>query len=117
VETFLTAVRTGDLATLLRVLASDVVRRADPAALPSRGVQDHHVETLPHPGRAPDAARRGQRGEAVTEVAWSMGGPGRSCHGAFVLRFRIVDGRILEYEVIGDPRRFDRYVDLDLAAG
>jgi RNA polymerase sigma factor (sigma-70 family) len=116
VETFLTAVRTGDLATLLRVLAPDVVRRADPAALPAGA-----APVLRGATEVANEARLSRRRARFAEVGLVDGRIGavvsRGGRVAFALGFQIVDGRIVEYEVIGDPRRLDRYLDLDLAAG
>ncbi|MEU8920875.1 sigma-70 family RNA polymerase sigma factor [Kitasatospora sp. NPDC048545] len=111
VEAFLAAARDGDLAGLLAVLAPDVVRRADPAALP--------------PGRSPVA-----RGAATVARETAVLGR-RARHGAvalvdgvpgiliapggrlwLVLRVAVADGRVSGYEVVADPARL---AALDLA--
>ncbi|MFI8457336.1 sigma-70 family RNA polymerase sigma factor [Kitasatospora sp. NPDC085464] len=111
VEAFLAAARDGDLAGLLAVLAPDVVRRADPAALP--------------PGRSPVA-----RGAATVARETTVLGR-RARHGAvalvdgvpgiliapggrlwLVLRVAVADGRVAGYEVVADPARL---AALDLA--
>ncbi|MFI6432562.1 sigma-70 family RNA polymerase sigma factor [Rhodococcus oryzae] len=111
VEAFLAASRSGDLNALLAVLAPDVVRTADPAALPS--------------GAATVA--RGAR--AVVEGVVAFGRRARFAEVALVdgavgvivaprgrlllaLTFVIEGDRITEYEVIADPERLR---ELDLA--
>ncbi|TJZ73631.1 sigma-70 family RNA polymerase sigma factor [Rhodococcus oryzae] len=111
VEAFLAASRSGDLNALLAVLAPDVVRTADPAALPA--------------GAATVA--RGAR--AVVEGVMAFGRRARFAEAALVdgavgvivaprgrlllaLTFAIEDDRIAEYEVIADPVRLS---ELDLA--
>lgn len=111
VEAFLTAARGGDLEALLGLLAPDVVRRADPLALP--------------PGVATES--RGAR--VVAEEVTVLGRRSRFAEPALVdgalgvlvaprgrlllaLTFEVVDDRITRYEVIADPDRLRR---LDLA--
>jgi RNA polymerase sigma-70 factor (ECF subfamily) len=107
VSAFLTAARTGDLAAILAVLAPDVVRRADPAALP--------------PGAAAEV--RGARAVAQStmtfgprsrfaELALVDGAVGAivAPHGrlTLVLSFTIEGDRIAGYDVIADPGRLAR---------
>ncbi|GHK05254.1 sigma-70 family RNA polymerase sigma factor [Streptomyces sp. NPDC003753] len=104
VEAFLAAARGGDLGGLLAVLAPDVVRRADAAALP--------------PGGAPEL--RGAR--AVAEQTVLLRGRARFSEVALVdgavgavvaprgrlrlvLKMTVEDGRITSYEAIADPVR------------
>ncbi len=111
VDAFLAAARRGDLDALLAVLAPDVVRRADPAALP--------------PGAVPQV--RGAR--AVAEETAVFGRRSRLAESALVnddvgvvvaprgqlmlaLTFTIEGDRIAAYEVIADPKRL---ASLDLA--
>ncbi|GHF47703.1 DNA-directed RNA polymerase sigma-70 factor [Kitasatospora xanthocidica] len=111
VEAFLAAARDGDLAGLLAVLAPDVVRRADPAALP--------------PGRSPVArgaatvarettvfGRRARFGAValVDGVPGILIAPGGRLR--LVLRVAVADGRVAGYEVVADPARL---AALDLA--
>ncbi|MER7767910.1 sigma-70 family RNA polymerase sigma factor [Kitasatospora sp. NPDC096140] len=111
VEAFLAAARDGDLAGLLAVLAPDVVRRADPAALP--------------PGRSPVArgaatvarettvlGRRARHGVValVDGVPGILIAPGGRLW--LVLRVAVADGRVAGYEVVADPARL---AALDLA--
>ncbi|MFJ9607006.1 sigma-70 family RNA polymerase sigma factor [Kitasatospora sp. NPDC101176] len=113
VEAFLAASRGGDLAELLAVLAPDVVRRADPAALP--------------PGRAPVArgaaevaretavlGRRARFGavalvDGVPGIVIAPGGRLR-----LVLRVAVTGGRVAGFEVVADPARL---AALELAVG
>ncbi|MFB9907607.1 sigma-70 family RNA polymerase sigma factor [Allokutzneria oryzae] len=110
VEAFLAASHAGDLDALLAVLAPDVVRRADPAALP--------------PGAATEV--RGARN--VAEGAVVFGRRARFAEVALVngtvgvvvaprgrllsaLVVRVAGDRVAEYEVIADPARL-RALDL-----
>jgi RNA polymerase sigma-70 factor (ECF subfamily) len=111
VEAFLAAARRGDLAALLAVLAPDVIRRADPAALPPGG------ETLV---RGADAVARqtlvlGPRAR-FAEPALVNGAVGVvvASRGELLLALTLTlaDGRITGYDVIADPARLR---DLDLA--
>ncbi|MFE6775949.1 sigma-70 family RNA polymerase sigma factor [Streptomyces sp. NPDC057702] len=111
VEAFLAAARTGDLSALLAVLAPDVVRRADPAALPPgapttvRGARAVAETTL--------VFGRGSR-RAVPALVDGHVGIVVAPHGR--LRLAIVvtvrDDRVAAYEVIADPARL---CQLDLA--
>jgi len=104
VDTFLAAVRGGDLNALLTVLDPAVVRRADRAALPSgaplelRGAQRVIEE-------ARNFARRARHGE----LALVDGAPGIivAPRGRLILAltFAFQDGRIAEYQVIAGPTR------------
>lgn len=107
VEAFLAAARTGDLDALLAVLAPDVVRRADRAALPPgretvvRGVDGVVRETLVLGQRARFAEAALVNGSVGVVVA---------PHGRLllVLAFTVEDGRITAYDVIADPARLRR---------
>ncbi|WP_028924127.1 sigma-70 family RNA polymerase sigma factor [Pseudonocardia acaciae] len=111
VDAFLAAARGGDLTALLAVLAPDVVRRADPAALPagaaleSRGARTVAEETTVFGRRARFAEAALVNGEVGAVVAPR----GRL---RLVLTFTIADGRVAGYEVIADPARLR---ELDLA--
>jgi RNA polymerase sigma-70 factor (ECF subfamily) len=110
VEAFLAAARSGDLEALLAVLAPDVVRRADPASLPAGraavacGVDAVVRETLVLGRRARFAEPALVNGTVGVVVA---------PHGRLriVLVITVRDGRVAEYEVIGDPDRL-RQVEL-----
>lgn len=107
VEAFLTASRTGDMAGLLAVLAPDVVRRADPDALPAgvaaevRGAKLVAEETMVF-------GRRSRHAEPVL-LDGAMGvivAPrGRV---TLALKIRIEGERIAEYDVIAEPGRLSR---------
>jgi hypothetical protein len=111
VDAFLAASRAGDVDALVAVLAPDVVRRADPAAV-----------------RAGRAAELRGAGAAAWEIA-VFGRDARFAEAALVdgdvgvvvaswgrlvlaLTFTIEDDRIVEYELVADPARLQR---LDLA--
>ncbi|WP_328610379.1 RNA polymerase subunit sigma-70 [Amycolatopsis sp. NBC_00345] len=104
VEAFLAAARGGDLTELLRVLAPDVVRHADPAALPAGA---------PVVLRGADAVARGTRffsgRAALAELALVDGRPGLvlAPDGRLtgVLRITVADSRVTAYEVIAGPDR------------
>ncbi|MGW4770874.1 sigma-70 family RNA polymerase sigma factor [Nocardia sp. NPDC004278] len=111
VDAFLAAARSGDLDALLAVLAPDVVRTADPAALPSgmalvvRGAQEVARETV-------ILRRRSQ----VATLALVNGAVGIivAPRGKLLLALAVTveHNRIAGYEVIADPFRLR---DLDLA--
>ncbi|MEV4094149.1 sigma-70 family RNA polymerase sigma factor [Streptosporangium saharense] len=104
VEAFLAAAREGDMEALLAVLDPEVVRRADPAALPSgvpavsRGARTVAGEVLVLGGRA--------RFAEIVLVNGSVGAVvapyGRLL---LALTFTVENDRITEYEVIADPVR------------
>ena len=104
VESFLAAARGRDIAGLLAVLDPDVVRRADPAALPPgvqleiRGANAVVEETLLLTRNALSAAVAiidGRPGLVVAPRGRLM----------LALTFVVKDGRIAEYSVIADQQR------------
>ncbi|WP_194833493.1 sigma-70 family RNA polymerase sigma factor [Nocardia sp. XZ_19_369] len=111
VEAFLTAARGGDLDALLAVLAPDVVRVADPAALPAglsavvRGAAAVAKETV--------LLQRRSRVAALALVNGAVGilvAPRGKLLLALVVTVR--DDRVAGYEVIADPARLR---ELDIA--
>nr|WP_221333597.1 sigma-70 family RNA polymerase sigma factor [Nocardia transvalensis] len=111
VDAFLIAARQGDLRRLLEILAPDVERTADPAALPAgtapvvRGAATVARETV--------VLRRRSRVAALAMVDGTVGivvAP--RGHLLLALRVTVADGRVAAYEVIADPARLRR---LDLA--
>jgi RNA polymerase sigma-70 factor (ECF subfamily) len=111
VEAFLAAARLGDLNALLAVLAPDVIRRADPAALPPggqtvvRGGDAVARQTLvlgPRARFAGPALVNGAVGVVVAPAGRLL----------LALTVTMRDGRITGYDVIADPARLR---DLDLA--
>ncbi|CAM4492690.1 sigma-70 family RNA polymerase sigma factor [Nocardia ninae] len=111
VEAFLTAARGGDLDALLAVLAPDVVRVADPAALPAglsavvRGAAAVAKETVLLQRRSQVAALALVNGAVGILVA---------PRGKLLLALAVTvrDGRVAGYEVIADPARLR---ELDIA--
>ena len=107
VDAFLAASRGGDLNALLAVLAPEVVRRADPAALPPgaateiRGARAVAEETVVFGRRARFAAPALVNGSVGIVVALA----GRLL---LVLAVTVEGERIAEYEVIADPARLRR---------
>ncbi|MFI6044868.1 sigma-70 family RNA polymerase sigma factor [Nocardia sp. NPDC051321] len=111
VEAFLTAARGGDLTALLAVLAPDVVRVADPAALPAglsavvRGATTVAKETVLL-----------QRRSRVATLALVNGSVGIlvAPRGALLLAITVTvrGDRVAGYQVIADPARLR---ELDLA--
>lgn len=107
VEAFLTAARGGDLGGLLEVLAPDVVRRADPAALPPgvpvelRGARAVAEGTVALRERSRSAALALVDGDVGLVVA-------PRGHLLFALTVTVVDGRVSAYEVIAEPGRLRR---------
>lgn len=111
VEAFLTASRGGDLRALLAVLAPDVVRRADPAALRpgtaaeirgARAVAEETVLLARNARFAAPALVDGTVGIVVAPYGRLL----------LALSVTVEDERIAAYEVIADPTRLQR---LDLA--
>ncbi|MDH6704667.1 RNA polymerase sigma factor (sigma-70 family) [Kitasatospora sp. MAA19] len=104
VEAFLAAARGGDLDALLAVLAPDVVRRADPAALPAgRSLVARGAATV---ARETTVFGRRARFGAVALVDGVPGiviAPGGRLR--LVLRVAVADGRVAGYEVVADPAR------------
>ncbi|MEU4672310.1 sigma-70 family RNA polymerase sigma factor [Amycolatopsis sp. NPDC023774] len=104
VEAFLAAARGGDLAALLELLAPDVVRHADAAALPPgaaallRGADAVARGTTAFAGRARLAEPALVDGTAGLVLA-----PYGRLTG--VLKVTVTAGRISAYEVIADPDR------------
>ncbi|QKW30570.1 sigma-70 family RNA polymerase sigma factor [Streptomyces seoulensis] len=107
VERFLAAARGGDLGALLDVLAPDVVRRADPAALPAgapaelRGARAVARGTVALRARARYAAAAlvGGRVGAVVAPAGRL---------LFALDITVREDRITAYQVIADPAALSR---------
>jgi RNA polymerase sigma factor (sigma-70 family) len=104
VDAFLAAARGGDLAALLDVLAPDVVRRADAAALPAGAA----LETRGARAVAEETQVFGTRAR-FAEAALVDGAVGVvvAPRGRLVLALAVaVDGeRVTAYEVIADPAR------------
>lgn len=104
VGAFLHAAREGDTDGLIALLDPSVVRTADPQVLPRGGQQ--RIQGV----EAVVAGARGFRASAQRAYVASIDGrPGIVVHSGSkreaVLVFRIVDGRVVQYDVIADPRR------------
>jgi RNA polymerase sigma-70 factor (ECF subfamily) len=104
VDAFLAAVRAGDFEGLIAVLDPDVVVRADRTALPPGSPAEiHGAETC---ARRAIVASRGARAAQPALVDGAVGlvvAPrGRLFR---VLQFTIVDRRIAQIDVVGDPAR------------
>ncbi|MFB7472266.1 sigma-70 family RNA polymerase sigma factor [Kitasatospora sp. NPDC056184] len=104
VEAFLAAARGGDLDALLAVLAPDVVRRADPAALPAgRAAVLRGAGAVARETRV--IGRRARFGVPVLvdgAVGAAIAPDGRL---RLLLRFTVRDGRVAVFEVVADPAR------------
>ncbi|MBO0801619.1 MAG: sigma-70 family RNA polymerase sigma factor [Nocardiopsaceae bacterium] len=104
VSAFLAAARDGDLAGVLNVLAPDVVRRSDPAALRPggaavvRGARNVAEGTVRNMARARLAELALIDGE-VGAIVVTRGRPW------IALTFTVEDGAITSYDVIADPVR------------
>lgn len=104
VDAFLAAARDGDVDALLAVLAPDVVRRADPAALPRgaqvemRGAQQVADETVALSRNARYAAVALVDGQAGIVVA-------RRGRLALAIIVSVDGDRVAAYEVVIDPDR------------
>ncbi|MFI6729347.1 sigma-70 family RNA polymerase sigma factor [Streptomyces sp. R-74717] len=107
VSAFLAAARAGDLTAILAVLAPDVMRRADPAALPPGGATEVRGARAVAEGTVA-LARRSQLAELALvdgAVGVVVAPRGRLL---FALAFTIEDDRIAEYEVIAAPAHLRR---------
>ncbi|AOR32310.1 RNA polymerase subunit sigma-70 [Streptomyces fodineus] len=107
VEAFLAASRSGDLDTVLTVLAPDVVRRADRAALgPGRPERVEGAATvsreIAHFGAA---ARHAELALVDGSVGLVIAPLGRL---RTVVRLTITDDRVTAYELVADPARLAR---------
>ncbi|MHB1928370.1 MAG: sigma-70 family RNA polymerase sigma factor [Acidimicrobiales bacterium] len=111
VEAFLAASREGDFEALLALLDPEVVLRSDPVAIRSAAARrDRGAPALSDEVRGRDAVARVFAGGAAAAqpavvdgapaAVWAPGGRPRA---AFVMRWR--DGRIVEIDVVVDPRR------------
>ncbi|MGC5397249.1 sigma-70 family RNA polymerase sigma factor [Streptomyces sp. DT20] len=111
VSAFLAAARAGDLTAVLAVLAPDVVRRADPVAVPPGGTAEARGARAVAEGTAALAHRSRLAEPALVNgrVGVVVAPRGRLL---FALTFTIEDDLITEYDVIADPARLRR---LDLA--
>ncbi|MFD8692294.1 sigma-70 family RNA polymerase sigma factor [Streptomyces sp. NPDC059651] len=107
VSAFLSAARAGDLTAILAVLAPDVVRRADPFAVPPGSVAEARGAQAVAEGTAALAHR-----SQIAELALVDGTVGVvvAPHGRllFALSFTVEDDRITAYDVIADPARLRR---------
>jgi RNA polymerase sigma-70 factor (ECF subfamily) len=112
VDAFLTASRGGDFDALLAILDPDVVMRVDSAAGPAGVPQVVSGAT----SVAKRASRAGKGGARATQPALVDGTVGVvvAPHGrlVMVLRFTIVNDKIVEIEAIAEPERLSQ---LDLA--
>ncbi|GII80193.1 DNA-directed RNA polymerase sigma-70 factor [Sphaerisporangium rufum] len=110
VSAFLAAARAGDLAGVLAVLAPDVVRRVDPAALPAGAAAELRGARAVAEGALAMVARA-----RVTDLVLVNGAVGVvvAPRGRLFLAvtFVIEDDRIAGYEVVADPARL-RGLDL-----
>lgn len=104
VEAFLAALRAGDLDGLLAVLDPNLVVHADSRSSATREAAEIHgamTWAVPALKFAPGA--RFARAALVDGVAGAVQAP--NGHLVRVLRFTIVDGKITEMDLIGDPAR------------
>lgn len=105
IETFLAAVRTGDVPALLTVLAPDVVRHADPAMLPAGAPPElRGARSVAEEARLLSAERARHAGPAVIDGRpGAVVAPGGRL--AIALLFTISGDRITAYEVVARPER------------
>jgi RNA polymerase sigma-70 factor (ECF subfamily) len=107
VSAFLAAARAGDLTRILAVLAPDVVRRADPAALPAGAAAEVRGARAVAEGTVALASR-----SQLAELALINGDVGVivAARGRLLLTltFTIKDNKITEYDVIADPARLQQ---------
>jgi RNA polymerase sigma factor (sigma-70 family) len=107
VEAFLRAAQDGDVDGLIAVLDPDVIRTADPQALPvGAALRVRRVRQVVAEARAMRAAAR------RAQVVSIDGRPGIAVPSATRLRIALLvvvgGGRITHYDVVADPRRLAR---------
>jgi RNA polymerase sigma factor (sigma-70 family) len=109
VEAFLAATRDGDLDALLAVLAPDVVRRADRAALtPGRETTVRGADTVAREMLAFGRPSRYAEPALVDGAVGAVVAPGG--HLRLVLAITVEDGRVTAYDMIAEPGRLRRLV-------
>jgi RNA polymerase sigma-70 factor (ECF subfamily) len=109
VEAFLAAARGGNIESLLAVLDPDAVLRSDPAAVPPGTPTEIRGAAAVADRAAKGGARAAQPALINGAVGVIVAPRGRLL---MVLRFTIVNGKILEIEALADPERLSH---LDLA--
>ena len=103
-EAFLQASRDGELAALLDVLAPDVVRTADPAALPTgRSTMVRGRDTVAREMLA--LGKRARYAEPVLVDGRMGAAVAPNGQLRLILVITVRDGVVAEYEVIADPTR------------
>ena len=112
VDAFLAAARSGDFEGLVALLDPDVVLRPDAAALRMGALRETHgaaevAAALSGGARAAQVALV----DGVAGLVWAPGGRTRG-----VVAFTVVDGRIVEIDLTGDPERL-RLLDIVLVDG
>jgi RNA polymerase sigma-70 factor (ECF subfamily) len=105
VDAFLRAARSGDFDGLLRLLDPDVVLLPDAAAVGMGSLRELHGADAV--ATALSGGAQGARRAIVDGVAAFVWAPGGAVRG--VVRFTVVDDRIVEIEVIGDAARLDAF--------
>jgi RNA polymerase sigma factor (sigma-70 family) len=115
VEAFLAASRAGDLAAVVAVLAPDVVRRADPAALrPGRPTELRGAHAVAEEIALFGRNARYAEPALVNGTVGLLVAPGARLR--LALTFTIGAGRVRTYELIADPSRLARLTLSLLAA-
>ncbi|MEA2828167.1 MAG: hypothetical protein QOG43_2606 [Actinomycetota bacterium] len=109
VDAFLAAARGGDFEGLVALLDPDVVLRPDAAALQMGSLRETHGASAV--AAALSGGARVARVALVDGVAGLVWAPGGQTRG--VIAFTLVDGRIAEINVTGDPERI-RLLDIVL---
>ena len=113
VTAFLSAAKSGDLRAILELLAPDVVRRADPAALtPGRPLEARGADSVANEITLFGQASRYADLALVNGAAAILVAPRGRLHLALTLTIAPESGLITAYELIADPARLAR---LDLA--
>ena len=104
VDAFLVASRGGDFDALLAILDPDVVLRADPAAV-RMGASEEVLGAAAVAGTFSGRARAAQPAlvNGAAGLVWAQKGAPQ-----VVFDFTIVDGRIVEIDLVADPERLGR---------
>jgi RNA polymerase sigma-70 factor (ECF subfamily) len=108
VEAYLTAAREGDFEALMSILDPNIVLRADRRALGRGAAAEIHDAAAIAERAVKAGARAAQPALIDGEVGLVIAPRGKLL---MILKFTVVDGKIIEMEAIADPERL-RQIDL-----
>lgn len=103
VDAFLAAARNGEFDALLELLDPEVVMRADPAAVLAGASGAHGANAVAEVFSGRAKAARLALVDGVPGVVWTYAGEPRA-----VFDFTVVDGRIVQIDLVMDPEHLGR---------